>query len=69
MTFMTVYIADAHAHIQGLVVKIMTVLEGYNTEEQLSVLEKGLSAKDIHKEMFPVYGGKCLSRKAFHSWV
>jgi hypothetical protein len=28
---------------------------------------KGLSAKDIHKEMFPVYGGKCLSRKAVHS--
>jgi hypothetical protein len=26
-------------------------------------------AKDIHKEMFPVYGGKCLLRKAFHSWV
>jgi hypothetical protein len=25
---------------------------------------KGLNAKDIHKEMFPVYGGKCLSRKA-----
>jgi hypothetical protein len=25
---------------------------------------KGLSAKDINKEMFPVYGGKCLSRKA-----
>jgi hypothetical protein len=21
---------------------------------------KGLNAKDIHKEMFPVYGGKCL---------
>jgi hypothetical protein len=31
--------------------------------------EKGLSAKDIHKEMFPVYGVKCLSRKAFHNWV
>jgi transposase len=31
--------------------------------------EKGLSAKDIHKEMFPVYGGKCLSCKAVHSWV
>jgi hypothetical protein len=30
---------------------------------------KGLNAKDIHKEMFPVYGGKCLSRKAIHSWV
>jgi hypothetical protein len=30
---------------------------------------KGLSAKDIHKEMFPVYGGKCLALKAAHSWV
>jgi hypothetical protein len=30
---------------------------------------KGLNAEDIHKEMFPVYGVKCLSRKAFHSWV
>jgi hypothetical protein len=30
---------------------------------------KGLIAKDIHKEIFPVYGGKCLSRKAFHNWV
>jgi hypothetical protein len=31
--------------------------------------EKGLNAKDIHTEMFPVYGGKCLSRKAVHIWV
>jgi hypothetical protein len=30
---------------------------------------KGLNAKDILKEMFPVYGGKCLSRKAVHNWV
>jgi hypothetical protein len=30
---------------------------------------KGLNAKDIHKEMFPVYGGEGLSRKAVHSWV
>jgi hypothetical protein len=30
---------------------------------------KELGAKDIHKEMFPVYGGKCLLRKAVHSWV
>jgi hypothetical protein len=30
---------------------------------------KGLNAKDIHKEMFPVYGGKCLSRKEVHTWV
>jgi hypothetical protein len=27
---------------------------------------KGLNAKDIHKEMFPVYGGKCLLRKVVH---
>jgi hypothetical protein len=30
---------------------------------------KGLITKDIHEEMFPVYGGKCLSRNAFHNWV
>jgi hypothetical protein len=30
---------------------------------------KGLNAKDIYKEMFSVYGGKCLSGKAVHSWV
>jgi hypothetical protein len=31
--------------------------------------EKGLNAKDIHNEMFPVYGGKCLSRKELHNSV
>jgi hypothetical protein len=40
-----------------------TRLEEYNTEEQSSVLRllraKGLAGKDIHKEIFPVYGGKC----------
>jgi hypothetical protein len=30
---------------------------------------KGLNAKDVHKEMFRVYGGKCLSRKAVHNCV
>jgi hypothetical protein len=38
---------------------MMTVLE-CSTEEQRSVVTfswaKGLNAKDIHKEMFPVYG-------------
>jgi hypothetical protein len=24
---------------------------------------------DIHKEIFPVYGGKCLSHKKVHNWV
>jgi hypothetical protein len=50
-----------------------TVLEEYSTEEQRSVMRflwaKGLNENDIHKEMFPVYDGKCLSRKAFHNWV
>jgi hypothetical protein len=30
---------------------------------------KGLNAKDVDKEMFPVYGGKCVSRKAVHNCV
>jgi hypothetical protein len=30
---------------------------------------EGLNAKNIHKEVFPFYGGKCLSRKAVHNWV
>jgi hypothetical protein len=61
---MTVYASDAHAQLQRLVsvVKMTTMLEEYTTKEQNSVvrflLAKGLNAKDIHKEMFPVYGGK-----------
>jgi hypothetical protein len=30
---------------------------------------KRLNVKDIHIAMFPVYCGKCLSRKALHNWV
>jgi hypothetical protein len=30
---------------------------------------KRLNIKDIHKGMFSVYGGKCLSRKAVHNQV
>jgi hypothetical protein len=49
------------------------VLEEYTNEEQRSLVRflwpKGLNAKDIHKEMFPIYDGKCLSRKAVHNWV
>jgi hypothetical protein len=44
-----------------------------NTKEQHSVVHflwsKGLNAKDIHKEVFPVYSGKCLLHKAVHNWV
>jgi hypothetical protein len=54
------------------VVKIAAVLGVCTTEEQRYVPHfllwaKGLNAKDIHKEMFPVYGGKCLSCKAVHN--
>jgi hypothetical protein len=30
---------------------------------------KGLNATDIHKQTFPVHGGKGLLHKVFHSWV
>jgi hypothetical protein len=70
---MTVYVADTHGQKSVSVVKMATVLESCTNEEQGSVvrflLAKGLNAKDIHKEMFPVYGGECLSRKAVHNWV
>jgi transposase len=45
-----------------------TMLEEY-TKEQCSVRfswSNELNAKNIHKEMFPVYGGKC---KVVHNWV
>jgi hypothetical protein len=49
------------------------VHEEYTTEEQSSVVcflwAEGLDAMDIHKELLPIYGGKCLLRKAFHNWV
>jgi hypothetical protein len=63
---MTVYVADMHAHVQGLVsvVKIATVLEECTNEDQHSVVflceqKDSINAKHIHKEMFPVYDGKC----------
>jgi hypothetical protein len=49
-----------------------TVVEGHTIEEQRSVVRlflraEGLDAKDILKDMFHVYGGKCLSRKVIPS--
>jgi hypothetical protein len=71
---MIVLVADTHVHVQRLVsvVKMATVLEECTTKEQPSVVlffflwAKGLRAKDIHKGMFPVYGGKCLAPIDFH---
>jgi hypothetical protein len=66
-------VEDAHVHVQRLVsvVKMATVLEVRNTKEQCSAFlwANGLDAKDIHTEMFPVYGGKCMSHKAVHNLV
>jgi hypothetical protein len=40
-----------------------TVLDECAIEEQRCLMrflwEKGLNSEDIHKEMFPVFGGKC----------
>jgi hypothetical protein len=61
--------------VQRLVsaLKMAIVLEERTTEEQRSAVRflwaKELNVKAIHKEMFPVYGGKCLSRKAVHTSV
>jgi hypothetical protein len=60
-------------HVQRpAVVKIVTMREVCTTEEYRSLVHflwpKGFSAKDIHKEMFPVYSGKCLSCKAVQNW-
>ena len=30
---------------------------------------KNMEAKDIHKEMLPMYGEHCLSCQALHNWV
>jgi hypothetical protein len=49
------------------------IFEECTTEEQCSLVPflwaKVLHTKDIHKEIFPVYGGTCLSRKAVHNWA
>jgi hypothetical protein len=50
-----------------------TVLEECTTKEQHCIVRfsvgKRTHAKDINKEMFLVYDGKCLSREAVHSLV
>jgi hypothetical protein len=51
-----------------------TMLENCTVEEQYSdvfffLWAKGQSAKNIHKEIFSVYGGKYLSLKVVHNWV
>jgi hypothetical protein len=67
---MTVYIADTDAHVRRLVstVKMATLLEECTSELQC-LSAKGLSVKDIHKEIFSVFDRKCLSPKAVYNLV
>jgi hypothetical protein len=46
-SFMTVWVADAHAHVQRLVlvVKMATVLAEYTTEEERSVVRFSVSER------------------------
>jgi hypothetical protein len=53
-----------HAHVQRMVsvVKMVTMLEGILLKSSILLCvsflwAKRLDAKDIHKGMFPVYGG------------
>jgi hypothetical protein len=51
---------------------MVTVLEGVLPKSSLLVCHfvgKGLNEKDIHKEIFPVYGGKCFWGKVVHDCV
>jgi hypothetical protein len=56
-------------HVQRLV----SVIKIATTEEQCPLVHflwaEGLNAEDIHKEIIPVYVGKCLLRKGLHNWV
>jgi hypothetical protein len=69
----TIQLRDSLGQVLVSVVKMAAVLKECITEEQRSVVlflwKKGHNEKDIHKEIFPVYGGKCLSCKAFENWV
>jgi hypothetical protein len=43
--------------------------EKYRSFVRSLLWAKELNAEDIHEEMFPVYGGKCLSCKAVYIWA
>jgi hypothetical protein len=47
----------------------MSVLPQSNVLLCVFLWAKELNTKDIRTEIFPVYGWKCLWRKAVHSWV
>jgi hypothetical protein len=50
-----------------------TMFEECTIKEQHSLVRfmwaNGLNAKDIHKEMFPIYSEKYLSHKVVNNWI
>jgi hypothetical protein len=64
-------VEEAKAHVQRLisVVKMATVLEGVLPKSSVFLRANWLNAEDSHKGLFPVYGGKCLSRKVVRNWL
>jgi hypothetical protein len=70
---MIVQVADAHAQTQEAGFSSQNGHRARGFYYRRAVFScafsvgKGLNAMDIL--MFPVYGGKCLSRKAVHNWV
>jgi hypothetical protein len=68
---MTLYVADAQAHVQRLVSVFKMVA--------VHVLPKSISLlclfcgqklnKKINKEIFHVYSGRCVSHKAVQNWI
>jgi hypothetical protein len=59
---MTVYVADAHANVERLVlvVKMATVLEGYTAEEQRSVVRSFCVGKRIPCRGYSKRNASCL---------
>jgi hypothetical protein len=73
----TVQLHDAQAHVQRLVSILKNGDRDWGVYYRRAhpavsfffLWAKGLNTKDIHKDIFPVYGGKCLSPKAIHNCV
>jgi hypothetical protein len=55
--------------ITGSIYSLKDVLTGTFVPCVHILWAKGLNAKDINKEIFPVYGVKCSSLKAIHNWI
>ncbi|KAG8227149.1 hypothetical protein J437_LFUL001693 [Ladona fulva] len=59
--------------VSGSQCKMAGVLNECTREEQRAAVRflwaKGLSTEEVHREMHPMYGDNCLSRKAVCNWI